>query len=97
MTDTDNISADGERGRRLAKLDALRAAGVDPYPVRFDRTHTSAEVLRHWGEIEAGAVAQRGERELAHRAHQDDPARHAHRVVGLGAGLEVAPALEHLG
>src|SRR5215831_12516775 len=49
------MGADGERERRLAKLDALRAAGVDPYPVRFDRTHTSAEVLRHWGELEAGA------------------------------------------
>jgi lysyl-tRNA synthetase class 2 len=44
-----------ERARRLAKLDALRARGVDPYPVRFDRTHTSAEVLEHWGHIEAGA------------------------------------------
>ena len=30
------------------------ARGVDPYPVRFDRTHTSAEVLEHWGQIEAG-------------------------------------------
>jgi lysyl-tRNA synthetase class 2 len=50
--------ATDERERRLAKLDALRAAGVDPYPVRFDRTHTSAEVLRHWGELEAGAETE---------------------------------------
>jgi len=47
-----------ERERRLAKLDALRVGGVDPYPVRFDRTHTSAEVLRHWGELEAGAETE---------------------------------------
>ena len=47
-----------ERERRLAKLEALRAQGVDPYPVRFDRTHTSAEVLRHWGELEAGAETE---------------------------------------
>ncbi|MGH8513719.1 MAG: OB-fold nucleic acid binding domain-containing protein, partial [Gammaproteobacteria bacterium] len=30
--------------QRLAKVDALREAGVDPYPVRFDRTHTAAEI-----------------------------------------------------
>ena len=30
--------------QRLAKVDSLRAAGVDPYPVRFDRTHTAAEI-----------------------------------------------------
>ena len=33
-----------ERARRLAKLEALRAAGVDPYPVCFDRDHTIAEL-----------------------------------------------------
>ena len=33
----------------------MRAAGVDPYPVRFDRTHTAAEVHEHWGGIDAGA------------------------------------------
>ena len=43
-----------ERARRLAKLDALRAAGTDPYPVRFDRTHTAAEVHEHWEHVEAG-------------------------------------------
>jgi len=31
---------------RLAKLDALRAAGVDPYPAGFGRTHSCAEVAR---------------------------------------------------
>ena len=43
-----------ERDRRLAKLDALRAAGTDPYPVRFDRTHTAAEIQEHWEHVEAG-------------------------------------------
>jgi lysyl-tRNA synthetase class 2 len=51
-------NADGERARRIAKLSELRSAGVDPYPVRFDRTHTSAEVLEHWGEIEAGSETE---------------------------------------
>jgi lysyl-tRNA synthetase, class II len=47
--------AQDDRARRLAKLEALRAAGVDPYPVRFERDHTIAELhARHDG-IEAGA------------------------------------------
>jgi lysyl-tRNA synthetase, class II len=33
-----------ERDHRLAKLADLRAAGIEPYPYRFDRTHTVAEV-----------------------------------------------------
>ncbi|HEY6319032.1 MAG TPA: OB-fold nucleic acid binding domain-containing protein, partial [Acidimicrobiia bacterium] len=50
----DGYAAD-ERRRRLAKLDALRAAGTDPYPVRYDRTHTAVEVHEHWDRVEAGA------------------------------------------
>jgi lysyl-tRNA synthetase class 2 len=44
-----------ERARRIAKLDALRAAGTDPYPVRFDRTHTAAEMHEQWDSIEDGS------------------------------------------
>jgi len=44
-----------ERARRLAKVEAMRAAGAEPYPVRFDRTHTAAEVVEHWDHLEAGA------------------------------------------
>ena len=29
---------------RLAKVDAIRSRGVDPWPVRFDRTHRAAEL-----------------------------------------------------
>jgi lysyl-tRNA synthetase class 2 len=43
-----------ERARRLAKLEALRATGVDPYPVRFDRDHTTAELHDEYGALEAG-------------------------------------------
>jgi lysyl-tRNA synthetase, class II len=43
-----------ERERRLAKLAALRARGTDPYPVRFDRTHTAAELHEHWDHLDAG-------------------------------------------
>ncbi|CAN5860870.1 hypothetical protein BH24ACT6_BH24ACT6_19460 [soil metagenome] len=44
-----------ERVRRLAQVDALRAGGTEPYPYRFDRTHTVAEVRSAWGEMAVGA------------------------------------------
>ena len=36
---------------RLAKLERLRAEGVDPYPVGFARTHTMAQVREQVGEL----------------------------------------------
>ncbi len=54
MTTEESLTPGGERARRLAKIDALRERGVDPYPVRFDRTHSAAEVLEHWGHLESG-------------------------------------------
>jgi lysyl-tRNA synthetase class 2 len=44
-----------ERARRLGKIAAIRAAGGDPYPVRFDRTHTTAELQEQWGNLDAGS------------------------------------------
>ena len=43
-----------ERARRIAKVEALRELGRDPYPVRYDRTHTAVEVHEHWEHLEAG-------------------------------------------
>jgi lysyl-tRNA synthetase class 2 len=44
-----------QRAQRLAKVDALRERGVDPYPVRFDRTLTLAELRdRYDGRLAAG-------------------------------------------
>jgi len=41
---------------RLAKVDEIRGRGDDPYPVRFDRTHTLREVREHWDDrIDAGS------------------------------------------
>ena len=40
--ETHGLSA--EKARRLAKLDDLRQAGTEPYPYRFDRTHTLGEL-----------------------------------------------------
>ena len=36
---------------RRAKLDRIKAAGVDPYPVTFPRTHTMAEVIAEAGTL----------------------------------------------
>ena len=43
--------------QRLAKLERLRAAGIDPYPARSARTHPIAEALDRFD-----ALAESGER-----------------------------------
>ena len=43
-----------QRLQRLAKLDALRAEGVDPYPVRFDPDTTAAALRDRYGDLEPG-------------------------------------------
>jgi lysyl-tRNA synthetase len=42
------------RAHRLAKLDALRERGIEPYPVRFDRDSTAAALREEFGPIAAG-------------------------------------------
>jgi lysyl-tRNA synthetase class 2 len=41
---------------RLAKVERMRAAGVDPYPVGYPRTHTIAEVRSEFGELPPDAT-----------------------------------------
>jgi lysyl-tRNA synthetase class 2 len=43
------------RSQRLAKLDALRAQGVEVYPYRFDRDRTLTELRDEFDALEAGA------------------------------------------
>ncbi len=48
---------DDEFAARLAKVEAIRARGEDPYPVRFDRTHTLQAVRDTWDDaIEPGTT-----------------------------------------
>jgi lysyl-tRNA synthetase class 2 len=58
---------------RLAKVEALRAAGVDPYPVRFDRTHTAAQIKEKYDgiqpEAETGEIATVAGRLILKRGH----------------------------
>ena len=42
----------GPAARR--QVDAIRAAGGEPYPYRFDRTHTLAAVRAEWPDLEPG-------------------------------------------
>src|SRR5262249_37912637 len=42
-----------QRAQRIAKLDGLKASGRDPYAIeRFDRLHTSVEILEGFTELE---------------------------------------------
>jgi len=50
---------DDEFAARLAKVEEIRARGEDPYPVKFDRTHTLAEVRAHWDDkVESGGSTE---------------------------------------
>jgi lysyl-tRNA synthetase, class II len=44
-----------ERVRRLTRVDELRKRGDEPYPYRFERSHTLAEVRHEWGSLEPGS------------------------------------------
>jgi lysyl-tRNA synthetase, class II len=55
MTDDQRTGADlpEQMQVRLAKAERLRAAGIDPYPVSYPRTHTIAEVRSKFGDLPA--------------------------------------------
>ncbi|WP_018350269.1 bifunctional lysylphosphatidylglycerol synthetase/lysine--tRNA ligase LysX [Longispora albida] len=44
---------------RLAKLDAIRAAGTEAYPVTYPVTNTCAELTAEYGDLEPGAMTGR--------------------------------------
>jgi lysyl-tRNA synthetase class 2 len=52
------VDAPAERARRLGDLDALRAQGVDPYPVRFDRDRTLGELRAEFGHLDPGTETE---------------------------------------
>ena len=52
------IDLPAETGRRLAKIAQLRDHGVEPYPYRFDRSHTLAEIRAAHGELEPGTETE---------------------------------------
>ena len=52
--DTSGSGLEAERARRHRRVEELRESGVEPYPYRFDRTHTLRELRDQWGFLEAG-------------------------------------------
>ncbi len=69
-----------EREARLAKLDAIREAGIEPYPQRTERNTTTAHALAHFDELAetkqsitlAGRLMQLREMGKAAFAHIED-------------------------
>ena len=49
-----------EREYRIEKLDALRAAGIEPYPTRSARDHTAAEALDHFDDLQDTTITLAG-------------------------------------
>ena len=47
-----------EKARRLDRVRALRDRGDEPYPYRFDRSHTLAEIRQTWGTLEPGTETE---------------------------------------
>jgi lysyl-tRNA synthetase class 2 len=54
------LPSDDQREARVAKLARLRAAGVEPYPYRFARTHLSSELHERFDALEGQEVAVAG-------------------------------------
>jgi lysyl-tRNA synthetase class 2 len=48
------VTPEDEYDRRLAAVEAIRAAGGDPYPVRFDRDRTAQSLHEEFGGLEPG-------------------------------------------
>jgi lysyl-tRNA synthetase class 2 len=45
---------EAQRRQRIAKVEAMRARGSDPYPVRFERDTTAAAVQQEYGDLAPG-------------------------------------------
>ena len=52
--DTTGSGLAAEKAKRLDKIDALRDSGTNPYPYRFDRTHSLDHLRAQFEALEAG-------------------------------------------
>jgi lysyl-tRNA synthetase class 2 len=50
------VRTDQEQQRRQ-KMEALRSRGIEPYQSRFDRSHSAADALQHFEQVEKSAGA----------------------------------------
>ena len=71
MSDKGNVREGGrERDNRIQKLGQLRELGVDPYPYRFQRTHSIAEAIEGEESLsEAGTEIALAGRLMSVRGH----------------------------
>jgi len=56
MAEDDQLEEHRLTAARLAKVEAMRAVGDEPYPVRFERTASAAEVRSRFGDLSAGTA-----------------------------------------
>ena len=57
VEESETVSGSGlaaERSRRQRQVDAIRAGGGEPYPYRFDRTHSADDVRTQWLDLAPG-------------------------------------------
>ncbi|NIA24965.1 MAG: lysine--tRNA ligase [Gammaproteobacteria bacterium] len=54
-SDEDPLVAHPLTARRLAKVEALRALGEEPYPQRFERTVTAADLAGEYADLDPGS------------------------------------------
>jgi lysyl-tRNA synthetase class 2 len=59
ISDADPLQAHPLTARRLEKVEALRARGEEPYPVRFERTARSVDLQAEYGQLEPGQATGR--------------------------------------
>jgi len=55
LSNEDSLAANPLTARRLAKVEALRALGEEPYPQRFERTATAADLAAEYGDVDSGS------------------------------------------
>ncbi len=58
VTDGGHSVFEAERSKRYGKVDEMRSGGLEPYPYRYDRTHTLSDLRTAFGELEAGTETE---------------------------------------
>jgi len=58
VTDQSLGGLEQEKARRLAAIDGLRQSGTNPYPYRYDRSHTLSDIRTSHGSLEAGSETE---------------------------------------
>ena len=79
---------------RLAKLNALRAAGMDPYPTKYPRTHLAAEVVAQFDHLAGRTVRVAGR--IVGAKRETGKIGFAH-ILDLSGRVQIVFAVDALG